>query len=204
MTLKKCLKRLRCIARKALFGYAWLWFFIESARVLTATLANSIGANSLNALLEPHLGRFGWIAYWLGQTWQFVSAVTLVVGRQEAHRWFRVKRGRRSADRMLVAFAAAGITFLTTLFIVGRILGFELVFPKSTAEAIELIVLVQVGSWASRLLHPATRRAIRRIKWLRPMLTTVVQTALDMTLGKHRRERRHASPRSSSNKRRAA
>src|SRR5689334_4654260 len=93
------------------------------------------------------------------QAWPWLSLVMVLVMRQEAHRWFDVRRGRRSADRLMTTW----FTFVGTLLVVDWLSPvIQVHWPLSAIEATVWLVTLRVISWISCLLHPASRRKFKK------------------------------------------
>lgn len=193
--------------RRLAFGSAVLWFTIEAVRIFEATFGFGYGISYLYSLLERQHGIGGWIGTFLKHAYPLVLTLAGIVVRTEASRWLRERRKgtwRRATDRLLIA----GTTFVTTLLLVDLASpNVKLVLPESTVITIVSVVIIQIGSWASRLLHNPTRRVLRRrVRRFLPMLSEFLQKMFTSSLGTSIKKTggRDEHPSNHSNKRRAA
>lgn len=194
------------LCRRLAFGSAALWFAVEAARIFEATFGISYGISYLYNLLERQPGVEGWVGTALKYAYPLTLTLASIVVRTEASRWLRERRKgkwRRGTDRLLIA----GTTFVITLLLIDLASPHvKIVLPDSTANMIVTVLVIQTGSWASRLLHRPSRRNLRRkLRRLAPAFSEFCTTMLKQTLGTSIKGRgRDEHPSNHINKRRAA
>lgn len=205
--MSKKSSRICGLCRRLAFGSAVLWFVIEAVRVFEATFDFGYGISYLYSILERQRGIGGWVGKWLEHAYPLILTIASIVVRTEASRWLRERRKgtwRRWTDRLLIA----GMTFIATLLLVDLASpNVKLVLPESTLVTIFSVIIIQIGSWVSRLLHGPTRRILRRrVRRFLPMLSELFEHVLKSKLGTsiNGRRGRDEHPSSHINKRRAA
>lgn len=155
-------KAVRAVARKFLLWTATLWLIAEAVFILEETFGVKLGLSSLIDFLVRRGGVMGFIGRALHETWPMTSLIVLTVLRQEAHRWFRIARGRRFADRLITGW----FVFLGTLIVVDLLSDVKLKLPRSAIETSAWLATLLFASWCSRLAHAISRRVrhLRRIR----------------------------------------
>ncbi|MBI2984328.1 MAG: hypothetical protein HYY50_01765 [Candidatus Kerfeldbacteria bacterium] len=160
---------LKGVARRLVLCSAGLWLITQAWLTLDLTFDIPFGYRDLLALVENERPWGQLLSEWLLRTWPGLGLIVILFLRQEAHRWFKIRRGRKSADRLVVSW----LTFLGTLMVVDWLSPHvRLQLPASAIEATIWLVQLAAMSWMSRLSHPATRRKwhIRFRRWHVPEL----------------------------------
>lgn len=150
---------LRMVVRKAIWLSALVWLLLETWLTLDASFHVPFGPYDLIRLFHWPPRIFSWLQWFKLNAWPAVSLVLVLVVRQEAHRWFNVRRGQRSADRLITAW----FVFVGTLLMVDWLSPeVDVRWPHSTIDLTIWLILMQVISWTSCLLHPASRRKFKK------------------------------------------
>jgi hypothetical protein len=153
---------LRVALRKLLWFSAIFWLTLEAWLTLDASfdLPFSVTAFVRWSHWSPPLITL--ILWFKQNAWPSVTVGVVMVIRQEAHRWFNTRRGRRSADQLMMAWFVFAGTLVVVDYLAPEI---TVHWPVSAIETTVWLVMMLVISLISRLLHPASRRAFRR--WLK-------------------------------------
>lgn len=163
------LKLIRTIGHWIVLSTAVVWLAVNAGHILAA----SFTPPELMVPLFHLLPRSHWITTSFSHAWPWISLLLIIVLRQEAHRWFSVRRGRRSADRLLIGW----FVFVGTLLIVDWLEpAIRISWPPLAIETSLWLVGFCAAMWVSRLLHSATRRRLRMIikRWHLASLWTAV------------------------------
>ena len=135
---------------------AVLWLGLNACHLLATTFTLPAFMVSLSDLLP----RSHWTVTLYHHAWPWLSILLVVVLRQEMHRWFNVRRGRRSADRLMIGWFA----FIGTLLLVDCLEpAVTLTWPPLAIETSLWLATFTAVTWVSRLIHSATRRRLRMI-----------------------------------------
>lgn len=148
------LKLVRTIGRWIVLSTATMWLALNALQILTSTSA----APSLMDWLSHFFPRSHWLHLLFHHAWPWMSLLLVIVLRQETHRWFSVRRGRRSADRLMIGW----FVFIGTLLLIDALEpAITLTWPPLAIETSLWLATFCVVTWVSRLLHSATRRRLR-------------------------------------------
>ncbi len=165
------LKKLLC---KTIWLSALVWLLLEAWLTLDATFHVPFGLADLVRWGHWSPRLLTGLQWFKLHAWPAVSLVVVLVIRQEAHRWFNLRRGQRRADQLITAWFVFVGTLLTVDWLSPDIL---IRWPVSAIDLTIWLMLMQTVSWMSCLLHPASRRKfnkfIRRwplVQWLGQVL----------------------------------
>lgn len=154
------MKILRTIGRWAVLSTATVWLGLNAIHILALTFGWPDVPRWWPMWLSNNPWR-PWALAWLkSHAWPWISLMLVVVLRQETHRWFSVRRGRRSADRLIIGW----FVFVGTLLLIDWLEPMVHVVwsPIAIETSLWLVGLCAV-MWVSRLVHSTTRRRLRMI-----------------------------------------